>query len=170
MVSLAFSVPLFYVAMGPMFGWPEVPGLDGMENMMAAALTQLLLCVPILLVNRHYFVTGFKTLWHRAPNMDTLIALGSAASFAYSVVSLYRMAWAFGAMDMTARTRGHARHLPGLGGHDLGPHRPGQVLRGPRQGQDLRRHSRAHGPGAQDGHRGARRRRGECAHRGRSRR
>ena len=101
-VSLAFSVPLFYVAMGPMFGWPEVPGLDGMDNMMAAALTQLLLCVPILLVNRHYFVTGFKTLWHRAPNMDTLIALGSAASFAYSVVSLYRMAWALGAMDMTA--------------------------------------------------------------------
>lgn len=101
-VSLAFSVPLFYVAMGPMFGWPEVPGLDGMDNMMAAALTQLLLCIPILLVNRHYFVTGFKTLWHRAPNMDTLIALGSAASFAYSVVSLYRMAWALGAMDMTA--------------------------------------------------------------------
>lgn len=101
-VSLAFSVPLFYVAMGPMLGWPEVPGLDGMDNMMAAALTQLLLCVPILLVNRHYFVTGFKTLWHRAPNMDTLIALGSAASFAYSVVSLYRMAWAFGAMDVAA--------------------------------------------------------------------
>ena len=101
-VSLAFSVPLFYVAMGPMFGWPEVPGLDGMDNMMAAALTQLLLCVPILLVNRHYFVTGFKTLWHRAPNMDSLIALGSAASFAFSVVSLYRMAWALGAMDMTA--------------------------------------------------------------------
>ena len=101
-VSLAFSVPLFYVAMGSMFGWPEVPGLDGMDNMMAAALTQLLLCVPILLVNRHYFVTGFKTLWHRAPNMDTLIALGSATSFAYSVVSLYRMAWALGAMDMTA--------------------------------------------------------------------
>ena len=101
-VSLAFSVPLFYVAMGPMLGWPEVPGLDGMDNMMAAALTQLLLCVPILLVNRHYFVTGFKTLWHRAPNMDTLIALGSAASFAYSVVSLYRMAWALGAMDMAA--------------------------------------------------------------------
>ena len=101
-VSLVFSVPLFYVAMGPMLGWPEVPGLDGMDNMMAAALTQLLLCVPILLVNRHYFVTGFKTLWHRAPNMDTLIALGSAASFAYSVVSLYRMAWAFGAMDMAA--------------------------------------------------------------------
>ena len=115
-VSLAFSVPLFYVAMGPMFGWPEVPGLDGMENMMAAALTQLLLCVPILLVNRHYFVTGFKTLWHRAPNMDTLIALGSAASFAYSVVSLYRMAWAFGAMDMTtAHEAMHGLYLDSAG-------------------------------------------------------
>ena len=115
-VSLAFSVPLFYVAMGPMFGWPEVPGLDGMDNMMAAALTQLLLCVPILLVNRHYFVTGFKTLWHRAPNMDTLIALGSAASFAYSVVSLYRMAWAFGAMDMTtAHEAMHGLYLDSAG-------------------------------------------------------
>ena len=101
-VSICFSVPLFYVAMGPMFGWPEVPGLDGMGNMMASALTQLLLCVPILFVNRRYFVVGFKTLWHRSPNMDSLIAIGSAASFAYSVVSLYRMAWAFGAMDMTA--------------------------------------------------------------------
>ena len=101
-VSSSSACRFFYVAMGPMFSWPEVPGLDGMGNMMAAALTQLLLCVPILLVNRHYFVTGFKTLWHRAPNMDSLIALGSAASFAYSVVSLYRMAWAFGAMDMTA--------------------------------------------------------------------
>ena len=115
-VSLVFSVPLFYVAMGPMFGWPEVPGLDGMDNMMAAALTQLLLCVPILLVNRHYFVTGFKTLWHRAPNMDTLIALGSAASFAYSVVSLYRMAWAFGAMDMTtAHEAMHGLYLDSAG-------------------------------------------------------
>ena len=101
-VSLAFSVPLFYVAMGPMLGWPEVPGLDGMQNMLASAITQLLLCIPILFVNRHYFVTGFRTLAHRSPNMDSLIALGSAASFAYSVVSLYRMAWAFGAMDMAA--------------------------------------------------------------------
>ena len=101
-VSLVFSVPLFYLAMGPMLGWPEVPGLDGMQNMMASALAQLLLCIPILFVNRHYFITGFRTLWHRSPNMDSLIALGSAASFAYSVVSLFRMAWAFGAMDMAA--------------------------------------------------------------------
>ncbi len=101
-VSVCFSVPLFYIAMGPMFGWPEVPGLDGMANMMASTVTQLLLCIPILFVNRRYFVVGFKTLWHRSPNMDSLIAIGSAASFAYSVVSVYKMAWAFGAMDMEA--------------------------------------------------------------------
>ena len=61
-VSLAFSAPLFYIAMGPMLGWPEIPGLDGMGNMMASALTQLLLCVPILFVNRRYFIVGFRTL------------------------------------------------------------------------------------------------------------
>ena len=101
-VSICFSVPLFYIAMGPMLGWPEVPGLDGMSNMMASTVTQLLLCIPILFVNRRYFVVGFRTLWHRSPNMDSLIAIGSAASFAYSVVSVYKMAWAFGAMDMEA--------------------------------------------------------------------
>lgn len=100
-VSAVFSVPLFYLAMGPMFGWPDVLGLGGMENMMAAGLTQLLLCVPILVVNRHYFVTGFKALVHGSPNMDSLIALGSAAAAVYSVVGVYRMAWAVGASDMT---------------------------------------------------------------------
>ncbi|MGE9911096.1 heavy metal translocating P-type ATPase [Atopobiaceae bacterium SGI.236] len=100
--SAFFSVPLFYLAMGPMLGWPEVPGLDGMRNMMAWALTQLLLCVPILVANRRVFVGGFRSLWHRSPNMDSLIALGSAASFAYSLAALYRMAWAFGAGDLAA--------------------------------------------------------------------
>ena len=61
-VSAIFSVPLFYIAMGPMFGWPEIPGIAGMEGMMGSALTQLLLCIPILFVNRHYFVGGFRSL------------------------------------------------------------------------------------------------------------
>ena len=99
-VSAILSVPLFYIAMGPMFGWPEIPGLAGMEGMMAAALTQLLLCLPILFVNRHYFTSGFKSLVHGAPNMDTLIAIGSAASAVWSIAQTYRMAWAMGAMDM----------------------------------------------------------------------
>ena len=115
-VSLAFSAPLFYIAMGPMLGWPEIPGLDGMGNMMASALTQLLLCVPILFVNRRYFIVGFRTLWHRSPNMDSLIALGSAASFVYSLVALYRMAWAFGAMDMAAaHEAAHGLYLDSAG-------------------------------------------------------
>ena len=115
-VSLAFSVPLFYIAMGPMLGWPEIPGLDGMGNMMASALTQLLLCAPILFVNRRYFIVGFRTLWHRSPNMDSLIALGSAASFVYSLVALYRMAWAFGAKDMAAaHEAAHGLYLDSAG-------------------------------------------------------
>lgn len=98
--SAVFSVPLFYVAMGPMFGWPQPASLAGEANLMAAALTQLLLCVPILFTNLHYFITGFKTLAHGAPNMDSLIALGSAASAVWSVAQLYRMAWALGTGDM----------------------------------------------------------------------
>ncbi len=101
-VSAVFSVPLFYVAMGPMLGWPQPPALAGEANLVALGLTQLLLCAPILFVNRHYFITGFRTLAHRAPNMDSLIALGSAASAAWSVAQLYRMAWAAGAGDASA--------------------------------------------------------------------
>ncbi|MDD5799027.1 MAG: heavy metal translocating P-type ATPase [Coriobacteriales bacterium] len=100
--SIVFSVPLFYLAMGPMFGWPLPAALDGMQGMMALALTELLLCIPVLFVNRHYFISGFKTLWHRAPNMDSLIAVGSGASAVYSAVELYVMAFALGAGDMTS--------------------------------------------------------------------
>ena len=100
--SLICAVPLFYIAMGDMLGWPVPPQLSGMRNMMNLALTELLLCIPILFINRHYFIGGFRSLIHGAPNMDALIALGSSASFAYSVVSLYQMANAFVAGDWTA--------------------------------------------------------------------
>ena len=98
--SLVFGVPLFYIAMGPMLGWPEVPGLAGMEGMMASAVTQLLLATLVLFVNRSYFQMGFKTLFHLSPNMDSLIAVGSAASYLYSLVGVYQMAEAFGALDI----------------------------------------------------------------------
>ncbi len=101
-VSMAFSIPLFYVAMGPMFGWPEIPGLAGMQGMGASALTQLLLCIPILVVNRRTFVAGATSLIHLSPNMDSLIAIGSGASVAYSTVALYRMAFAAGVGDVEA--------------------------------------------------------------------
>ena len=99
-ISAIFAVPLFYVAMGPMFGWPQPAALSGHEGMMAAALTQLLLCVPILFANRRTFITGFKTLFHGSPNMESLIALGSAASAIWSIVGLYRMAISLGHGDM----------------------------------------------------------------------
>lgn len=98
--SIVFGVPLFYLAMGPMLDWPEVPGLAGMQGMMASAVTQLLLATCVLFVNRSYFVMGFKTLSHLSPNMDSLIAIGSAASYAYSLVGVYQMALALGAMDL----------------------------------------------------------------------
>ena len=100
--SLICAIPLFYIAMGDMLGWPVPPQLSGMRNMMNLALTELLLCIPILFINRHYFIGGFRSLIHGAPNMDALIALGSSASFAYSVVSLYQMANAFVAGDWAA--------------------------------------------------------------------
>lgn len=89
--SAVFSVPLFYLAMGSMFDWPLPAVLSGMDGMMTNAIVQLLLVVPILFINRHYFVNGFRNLVHLSPNMDSLIALGSSASAAYSVAMLLLM-------------------------------------------------------------------------------
>lgn len=114
--SAILSVPLFYIAMGPMLGWPELPGLAGMEGMMANALTQLVLCMPILFINRQYFISGFKALVHRSPNMDSLIAIGSAASAAWSIMQTYRIALAMGAMDMeTAHEAMHSLYYDSAG-------------------------------------------------------
>ena len=100
--SMAFAIPLLYLAMGEMIGAPVPSAVSGMNGMMNLALTELLLCIPILFICRHYFIGGFRAFLHGSPNMDSLIALGSAASFAYSVVSLYQMANAFIAGDVAA--------------------------------------------------------------------
>lgn len=100
--SIIFGVPLFYLAMGPMFSWPEIPGLAGMQGMMASAITQLMLAMCLIFINRSYFSMGFKSLFHGVPNMDSLIALGSSASFAYSMVGVYQMASALGVADVEA--------------------------------------------------------------------
>lgn len=95
-VSLVFTIPLFYLSMGHMFGWP-LPGVFlGDQNIMVFALTQFLLLIPVIFVNCKYFSGGFKSLIHGAPNMDTLIALGSAASTGYGVYILYALAVALG--------------------------------------------------------------------------
>ena len=77
--SVVLLIPLMYVAMGPMMGLPAPSFLVGTENALISALTQLLITIPILFINRHFFQNGFKSLFHRAPNMDSLVAIGSGA-------------------------------------------------------------------------------------------
>lgn len=79
-ISFLFLIPLLYITMGHMLGLPIPMGFMGEENAITYAMTQLLLTVPILYVNRKYYQMGFKTLTHLAPNMDSLIAIGSAAA------------------------------------------------------------------------------------------
>ena len=99
-VSLIFTVPLFYISMGHMAGWPLPEILCGMENAMIFAFTQFLLLLPVLIAGGHYFRNGFKNLLHRSPNMDSLIALGSGAAFLYGIYAIYKIAWGFGHEDM----------------------------------------------------------------------
>lgn len=95
-VSLVFTVPLFYISMGHMAGWPLPGFLTGMENVMVFAFTQLLLVLPVLAAGGHYFKNGFKNLLHRSPNMDSLIALGAGAAFGYGIYAIYKIAWGYG--------------------------------------------------------------------------
>ena len=88
--SLGFLAVLMYLSMGHMmWGWP-LPSYLG-DNHVAMGLAQLLLTVAVMVVNQKFFISGFKSLWHRAPNMDTLVALGSAAAFVYSTAALFAM-------------------------------------------------------------------------------
>ena len=89
-VSVVLLLPLMYVSMGHMmWNWP-LPGFFA-DNHVAMGLVQLVLSAAIMIVNQRFFVSGFKALWHRAPNMDTLVALGSFVSFAWSVGVLFAM-------------------------------------------------------------------------------
>ena len=88
--SLVFLVVLMYISMGHMmWGWPLPAALA--ENHVAMGLTQLLLTVAVMVINQKFFISGFKGLIHGAPNMDTLVALGSGASFVYSTYALFAM-------------------------------------------------------------------------------
>ena len=98
--SFIFLIPLFYLSMGHMMGWPIPHFFHGMENAMTYALTLFLLTVPIMVINQKYYRVGFKTLFHLSPNMDSLIAVGSAAAVIYGVAALYRIGWGLGHMDM----------------------------------------------------------------------
>lgn len=98
--SFVFLIPLMYVSMGHMIGAPLPGFLHGTVNAVAFAMTQFLLCLPVLYINRRYFTKGFSTLLHGAPNMDTLIAVGSAASLVYGIFAIYRMGYGLGVQDM----------------------------------------------------------------------
>ncbi len=99
-VSFVFLLPLLYLSMGHMFDFPLPMAVMGAENGLTFAFTQLLLTLPILYFNRKYYQIGFKTLWHRSPNMDSLIAIGSAAAVFYGVFAIYRIGYGLGHNDM----------------------------------------------------------------------
>ncbi|WP_302496215.1 heavy metal translocating P-type ATPase [uncultured Flavonifractor sp.] len=99
LTSLIFLVPLFYIAMGHMMGWPLPAFFQDPGNVFVVALIQFLLTLPIMYINDKYYKVGFKTLWHRSPNMDSLIALGSSAAVIYGVAALFQIAWGLGHGD-----------------------------------------------------------------------
>ncbi len=107
-VSIVFLVPLFYIGMGHMLGWPLPSVFTDHVHSMTLALTELVLVLPILYMNRAYFINGFKSLVHRAPTMDALIAIGAAASVGWSVYAMFVMA------DQLAATDTHAAMMTAM--------------------------------------------------------
>ena len=98
--SVLLLIPLMYIAMGEMMSLP-VPGfLAGMENALVNAMAQLVLTIPVIFINWHFFQNGLKSLFHRAPNMDSLVAIGSGASLIYGLFAMFRMAYGFGHGDL----------------------------------------------------------------------
>ena len=94
--SAVFLAILMYFTMGHMVGLPVPHWYHGKENAVVAALLQLFLTLPAVYLNRVYFTRGLKALWHRSPNMDSLIAVGSGAALIYGIAALFRMAYASG--------------------------------------------------------------------------
>ena len=101
-ISFVFLIILMYVSMGHMIGIPLPSFLTGAENAVSFALTQFLLTLPIVIVNKKYYISGFKSLIHKAPAMDTLIAVGSSAALIYSIFALYQIGYGLGhdSMDL----------------------------------------------------------------------
>ncbi|MCF8020168.1 MAG: heavy metal translocating P-type ATPase [Vallitaleaceae bacterium] len=99
-ISLIFTVPVFYLAMGPMVGLAVPSFLAGDMNILTMAFTQMLLTIPVMLVGEEFYRVGFKTLIKRAPNMDSLIAVGTSAGFIYGIFAIYRIIYGYGHGDM----------------------------------------------------------------------
>lgn len=99
-VSFAFLIPLMYISMGHMMGFPLPSFFHGTQNAVTFAFTQLLLTIPIVYVNRKYYIVGFKTLFKGSPNMDSLIAIGSSAAIVYGVFAIYNIGYGLGHNDI----------------------------------------------------------------------
>ncbi len=95
-LSFLFLIPLFYLSMGHMLGWPLPAFFHGPANALTFAFTQFLLTLPIIYVNRKYYQVGFKTLFRGAPNMDSLIAIGSASALIYGIYAIYQIGYGMG--------------------------------------------------------------------------
>jgi len=98
-ICVILLIVLMYITMGHMVGLALPPFLDGMENAIAFAMTQLIITSIIMLLQKHYYVNGWKALWHRAPNMDTLIMLGSMAAYIYGIAAIYAIGYGLGHHD-----------------------------------------------------------------------
>ena len=135
--SVGFLLVLMYFSMGHMmWGWPLPHFYD--DNHVAMGLTQLLLTGIIMVINQKFFISGYKALWHRAPNMDTLVALGATAAFGYSTYALFAMTAAQVRGDEAAvMTYMMDFYFESAAG-------------GPVQGQDHRRPEKPHEPGPQN--------------------
>lgn len=104
-LSILFTVPLFYLSMGHMFNWPLPKFFLDHKNALSFAFTQFLLCIPVVYVNMKFFKIGFKSLFKGSPNMDSLIAIGSSAALAYSIASIYKVGYSLGQSNI------HAAHI-----------------------------------------------------------
>ena len=107
-VSIVFLIPLFYIGMGHMLGWPLPSVFTDHTHSMTLALTELVLLIPIVYVNDAYFINGFKSLVHGAPTMDALIAVGATASIAWSLYAMFIMA------DQLATGQVHEAMMTGM--------------------------------------------------------
>jgi cation transport ATPase len=99
-VSFIFAIPLLYIAMGHMLNMPLPSIFHGTKNALTFAFTQFLLCLPVMIINKKYYIVGFKTLFKGSPNMDSLIAIGTSAAFVYGVYAIYKIGYGLGHMDM----------------------------------------------------------------------
>ncbi len=99
-LSFCFLIPLFYISMGHMMGLPIPHFLHGTENALSFAFLQFLLTLPILYINDKYYKVGFRSLWKRSPNMDSLIAVGSAAAMIYGIFAIFQIGYGLGHGDL----------------------------------------------------------------------